>query len=183
MGLFESAKIWRTSGALLGNRVVAAAMQQTGGLVNKLAAATMTPRMNDEIPWTPLAVPLDQARVSMVSTAGLHLNVDTPFDIDAKDGDASFREIPSEVDGARLQVAHTHYPHRYLNKDHNVVLPIDRLRDLAEGGVLRLAPRLFSFGYSGTLTLQLIDPQDGTAHRLAAELQEDGVDLVLLAPA
>jgi hypothetical protein len=49
MGLFESAKIWRTGGTLLGNRVVAAAMQQTGGLVNKRAAATMTPRMNDAV--------------------------------------------------------------------------------------------------------------------------------------
>jgi D-proline reductase (dithiol) PrdB len=183
MGLFESAKIWRTGGALLDNRLVATALHKTGALVNKLAAATMTPRLNAEIPWTPLAVPLDQARVSMVSTAGLHLEGDTPFDIDAKEGDVSFREIPSEVDGAYLRVSHTHYPHRYLNQDRNVVLPVDRLRELADGGVLRLARRLFSFGYSGTLTRQLIDPEDGTAHRLAAELQEDGVDLVLLAPA
>jgi hypothetical protein len=183
MGLFESARVWRTAGALLGNRVVAAAMQQTGGLVNKLAAAMMTPQMNDEAPWTRLAVPLDQATVTMVSTAGLHVEGDTPFDIDAKDGDASFREIPSDIDGACLQVAHTHYPHRYLKQDHNVVLPIDRIRELTDAGVLRLARRLFSFGYSGTMTRKLIDPQDGTAHRLATELQDDGVDLALLAPA
>jgi hypothetical protein len=158
-------------------------MEQAGGVVNKVAAAAMTPRIDGEIPWAPLPVPLDQATISMVSTAGLYVDGDQPFDIDAREGDVSFRRIPAEADGSNLRVAHTHYPHRYLEQDHNVVLPIDRLRELADGGVLRLAPRLFSFGYAGTLTRRLIYPQVGTAHQLAAELLDDGVNLVLLAPA
>ncbi len=183
MGLFESAKVWRTGGSLIGNRVGAAAMEKTGGLVNRLAAAAMTPRVTGDIPWAPLPLPLERVTLSMVTTAGLYVDGDLPFDIDAREGDAGFREIPSEVDGSRLQVAHTHYPHRYLEQDHNVLLPIDRLRELAASDMLRLAPRLFSFGYSGSMTHELVDPQDGTAHQLAAELIDDGVNLALLAPA
>ncbi len=183
MGWMERTRFWRRMGALVDSRVGTAMMRATGGLVNKVLAARQTRRLDAQSPWTPFRKPLAESVVGVVTTAGLHLNGDQPFDVDAQGGDPSFREIPSGFDAADLRVAHTHYPHRYFEQDHGVILPIDRLRELETGGVLRLARRFFSFGFAGGLTRELIDPEQGSAHRLARELQADAVDAVLLVPA
>ena len=119
----------------------------------------------------------------MVTTAGLHLDSDRPFDVDDPRGDASFREIPADVEVSRLRIAHAHYTHRWWEQDPEVILPLDRLRELESASVLQLAPRFFSFGFGGLLTREFIDPKAGTAHQVARCLADDGVDLALLVPA
>ncbi len=183
MGWMERTKFWRRMGALVDSRVGTAMMTATGGLMNKVVAASLTRKLEGQSPWTPLRKPLGECVVGVVTTAGLHLKGDEPFDVDAEAGDPTFREIPSGFDAADLRVAHTHYPHRYFEQDHGVILPIDRLRELEAGGVFRLARRFFSFGFAGGLTRELVDPEQGSAHRLARELQADAVDAVLLVPA
>src|SRR4030095_12523265 len=51
------------------------------------------------IPWTPLAKPLRQATMGLVTSAGISLKTDPPFDMEREKreptwGDRSFREIP-----------------------------------------------------------------------------------------
>jgi hypothetical protein len=103
--------------------------------------------------------------------------------MDSKAGDASFRVLSSELDLESVRIAHTHYSHRYVDEDRNVLLPLERLRELETGGVFQLASRFYSFGFGGTLTKAYIDPSTGTAHELSRELVKDGVDAVLLVPA
>lgn len=184
MGLVERAKLWRRMGQILDSEVGGSVAQALGGAVNTLGAIVTT-RIDEgvEIPWTPVEKPLAESVVTLITTAGFHLEGDQPFDVDSREGDPSFRVIPAEVELAELRVAHTHYSHRYVKEDPNVLFPLERLRELEAEGVLRLAPRTFSFGFGGRLTRPFIEPPDGTAHRLAELLQEDQVDLALLVPA
>ena len=48
---------------------------------------------HDVTPWTPMAKPLSESKVAMVSTAGLHLRGDQPF----VGGDQTYRVIPSSA--------------------------------------------------------------------------------------
>ena len=183
MGLMERFNIWRRGDTLLQTRAGAGFAETTRGMVNRLAAVMMTSRHSGGVPWSPLTKPLSECRLAVVTTAGLHLAGDRPFDVDSAHGDPSFRSFPSEAEHSDLRVSHTHFSRRYFDADPNVILPLDCLRELADNGVLHLAPRFFSFGFAGKLTRELVDPERGTAPRLAAELHDDGVDLALLVPA
>jgi D-proline reductase (dithiol) PrdB len=177
-----AASAWRALGAFSNNALGARLYQAAGPLVNHVMGRASTPRLS-EAPFAPLRKPLRECRVALVTTAGFHLADDQPFDVDALTGDPSYREIPMDADLASLKISHTHYPHRYAQADPNVLLPLDRLRELATEGTFQLAPRCFSFGFAGMLTQELIEDPDGSAHQVARRLREDGVDILLLAPA
>ena len=118
-----------------------------------------------------------------MTTGGLYLEGQMPFDIDNADGDPSFRALPSNFDPKQLRVANPHWPHARFNEDHNVVMPIDRLRTLVERGVLGgLAPNFYSFGWGGGITKGYLDPQTGTAHQAARLLAADRADFALFVP-
>ena len=62
--------------------------------------------VNEDVPWTPLAKPLDRCRVALVSTGGVHHKDQPPFH--TRD-DTSHREIPRDVPVEELRVAHFGY--------------------------------------------------------------------------
>lgn len=136
---------------------------------------------NQDAPWTPLAKPLHEATVALISTCGLYRqDTQTPFDAWNDLGDPAFREIHTDTPADRLAIAHTHYNHQYVAADHNVALPVARFEQLvAEGGVGRLHPWTYSFmGY-------LPEPRQlvaETAPQLARRLQAAAVDAALLTP-
>ena len=45
-------------------------------------------------PITPLKKPLNESKLALLTTGGLHLKTDTPFDTKHKDGDCSYRMLP-----------------------------------------------------------------------------------------
>ena len=142
-----------------------------------LAAA---PEM-DNVPWTPLGKPLSQCRLALVTTGGVHLKNQVPFDITNEGDDWSYREIPSSTSRGELMVTHNHYDHAHVDQDINFMLPLDRFRELVTEGVIgELAPRCFSFdGYiQNPLALAAT-----TAKEVAAQLKSDSVDAVFLTPA
>ena len=66
-----------------------------------------------EIPWTPLAKPLRECTVALVSSSGIARRDDQPFDQDGERrnpwwGDPSFRLIPRETTTADVRVWHLH---------------------------------------------------------------------------
>lgn len=130
-------------------------------------------------PRNPLRVPLAKARVAFVTTAGVHLPDQEPFDSGAA-GDPSFRAFPTETPLADLVLTHGGYDTRRAAADKNVVLPLDHLRALASAGRIGgLAPTVHSFmGYVADADPLVRETAPEVAGRLAAE----GVDLVLLAP-
>ncbi len=131
------------------------------------------------VPWTPLRKPLTACRVALITTAGVHLDSDPPFDLDSREGDPTFRRIPGEVDPRRLRISHAHYDSRDAERDVNVVFPIERLRELAaEGRIGAVAPVHYGFGWIRAVDRLVRD----TAPRVARELLEARVDAVVLTP-
>ncbi len=136
-----------------------------------------------DTPWAPLRKDPSECTVALVTTAGVHLPADAPFDMGDRRGDPSFRAIPSGVSGRDLAVTHDYYDHRDADRDVNVVFPIDRLRELWKGGTVgRPAPIHYSF--MGHVTgPHVATLRDTTSREVARRLGEAGVDLVVLAPA
>lgn len=137
--------------------------------------------INETAPWTPLAKPLAQATVALVSTCGLYrLDTDAPFDAWNDLGDPSFRAIHVDTPPDRLRIAHSHYDHKHIASDPGVGLPVAHFRALVtEGAIGRLYPWAYSFmGY-------LPEPRQlirDTGPELARRLSADGVDAALLTP-
>jgi len=183
MGMIERLGFWRGVGSVLNTKAGARLMAASRGLLNLSTRVLPGAKIDGRPPFSPLDRPLPECRVAVVNTAGLYVTGDVPFDIDDPKGDPTFREIPSEVSTGDLRVAHAHYTHRWWEQDHEVILPLNRLRELEAAGIFRLAPRFFSFGFGGLLTREFLDPGMGTAHAVARRLTDDGVDLALLVPA
>jgi D-proline reductase (dithiol) PrdB len=130
--------------------------------------------------FTPLAKPLSDCCVALVTTAGAHLRSQTPFDLRDERGDWSWRRIPADVDVKDIVVSHEHYDTTDANEDPNVVFPIDALRAFAEEGIIGSVSSLH-IGMMGWIP-------DGTplrersAPEVAAALRNAGVDAVVLTP-
>jgi D-proline reductase (dithiol) PrdB len=139
-------------------------------------------RRIDPIPWSPLGKPLAEARVALVSSAGLTLPGQERFDHGFKGGDPSFREIPGDVDPRILEDHHRSesFDHEGMRRDPNVAFPVERVRELARDGAIgSVAPRHLSFMGSLTAPGRLVRD---VAPRAAELLVSDRVDVALLVP-
>jgi len=138
--------------------------------------------VNSAAPLALLSRPLRTCRVTLVTTAGMHLAEQEPFDMTDKNGDPSFREIPSSVGIEELIITHDYFPKADALADPNLVLPIEPLRQLArEGTVGSIGPRFFSF-MGHILGEHLETLTRTTAPEVAAALKADAVDAVFLTP-
>jgi D-proline reductase (dithiol) PrdB len=138
-----------------------------------------------KVDWRPgarLKKPLSGAKVAVVTTAAFFRPNQHPFDTTIRGGDYSYRVIPSDTDLSTLEIAHRSdaFDIRGITSDKNLALPLDRLKSLAEQGVIgSVAPRHFSFMGSIAAPGRLIAQ---TAPEVAEILLEDKVDAVLLTP-
>jgi D-proline reductase (dithiol) PrdB len=138
-----------------------------------------------KVDWRPgatLRKPIREARVAIVTTAAFHTPDQPPFDMSIKGGDCSYRVLDANVDLATLRMAHRSdaFDVRGIDVDKNLALPLDRLKALAQDGVIgEAAPRHFSFMGSIAAPGRLIAQ---TAPEVARALQDDAVDAVLLTP-
>jgi D-proline reductase (dithiol) PrdB len=121
--------------------------------------------------------PLEECRVALVTTGGVHLPEQPRFDIDDPLGDCSYREIPA--DAAELTWTHAYYrPDEGADLD--AIFPLWTIRGLAvEGEVGELNRRHFAFMGAIHDPGPLIEE---TAPEVAAKLADDGVDAALLTP-
>ncbi len=139
-------------------------------------------RRIDPVPCAPMRKPLAAARVAIVTTAGMVMPNQPPFDGGIRGGDTSYRLIPADADVATLTESHRSetFDHQGIRSDPNLALPLDRVRELvAEQRIGGLAPRNLSFMGSITAPERLIRESAPQAARL---LTEDGVDAALLVP-
>lgn len=126
-------------------------------------------------PWAP-GPPLNQRRVALVSTAGLHRRGDVPF----TGHSGQYRVIPGEVQASDLVMSHisANFDRSGFQQDWNLVFPLERLRELAaEGTIASLAGYHYSF-------MGATEPEqmEGPAAELAGLLARDQVNAVLLVP-
>jgi D-proline reductase (dithiol) PrdB len=127
------------------------------------------------IPYTPRSRELSQSMFALVSTAGVHLREQEPFNIE---GDNSWRVLPGDVQAGQLMITHDHYDHRDADEDINCVFPIDRLRELAAEGIIGgVANKHLGFmGYSQRLR----EIYEQTAPEMAKLILRSNADAVLM---
>jgi D-proline reductase (dithiol) PrdB len=140
----------------------------------------------ESIPFTALAKPLRDCTIALLSTAGIARNGDVPFDQERERrdpwwGDPTFRVIPLGTTERDVRLYHLHIDPRFGQADLDVVLPMRRLTELAQQGVVgRPAPRHYStMGY-------ILDPAvlvEETAPKLVEQMRADDVDAAALVPA
>lgn len=130
----------------------------------------------DATPWV-TGPPLGERRVALISTAGLHRRGDLPI----APGSPDYRVIPADTPPADLVMSHvsTNFDRTGFQLDWNVVLPLDRLRELAAAGDIGgVAGHHYSFmGAIGDL-----DGLEPRAAELAENMRADAVDTALLVP-
>lgn len=138
------------------------------------------------IPWALLSKPLSEARVALVTSGGISLKTDPPFDMEREKkeptwGDRSFRKIPRGSTEKDINANHLHINTQYVLQDINVMLPLTRMAEFEEEGVIgSLAPTAYSFyGFQWQSTeflTQAIEP-------ICSQMQAEKVDAAILTPA
>ncbi len=139
-------------------------------------------RTSDWRPGARLEKPLGQCKLALITTAGLHLSGQTPFDLGFQGGDFSFRELPGDVEVQQLRISQrsSDFDREGAEEDMNVVFPLDRFRELQQQGVIAaLNHRHFSFMGSITAPGRLTST---SAPQVAGLLREDQVDAAFLTP-
>ena len=126
------------------------------------------------VPFTPFEGRVEEARICLVSTAGVRHKDDRPFDVE---GDTSWRVIPGASPGTDLRYDDAHYDHGCVDADIGCVFPLDRLRELAaEGRIGGTTDRHFSLGFSQALR----ELRERTIPALVCEVDRERPGAVLL---
>ena len=139
-----------------------------------------------DIPWSPLPKPVADCSVALISTGGIALRTDLPFDQEGERknpwwGDPSYRVIPQAATAADIRVYHLHIDPAHAEQDLNCLLPVERLAELADAGVVgRAAKSHYSFmGY-------ILEPRElleKSVPAIIGGLRDERVDAVVLVPA
>lgn len=165
------------------NRLMAALITRFPGIfkVEKYAESEAEVPLED-IPWTPFTKGLGNSKVALVTTAGVHLRAQKPFNMIDPDGDPTYRALPLDTEASDYTVTHDYYDHSDADRDINVVFPVFRLRELAAEGFIREAAPV-NYGFMGHITGPHVQTlMKKTAPEVAGMLRKDSVDAVLLTP-
>ena len=131
--------------------------------------------VNTEAPWTPLAKPLRECRLALLTSGGFYLDGQPPFE----DNDVSYRLIPKDTRPEDLRIFHHGYRDDDPDRDPNCVFPLDRLRELEAAGVIG---ERASHAVSFVMTYSARRDLEERAPRIVAELRAMEVDAALCVP-
>ena len=138
-----------------------------------------------DIPWTPLTKPLRECTVAMVTSGGIALKTDQPFnqELERQDpwmSDPSYRVIPRDTTSKDIKVYHLHINPDFAEQDLNCVLPLQQLAELeASGEIGHVAESHYSYmGY----TLRPQHLLEVSVPAIVNQLHQEHVDCVVLVP-
>ena len=138
------------------------------------------------IPWTALKKPIRRTSFALMTSAGISMKNDPPFDVAREKreptwGDPSSRQIPASAGEKDIDVNHLHINTDYIKQDINVMLPLKRFQEFEKEGIIgRLASTCYSYyGFQ-------MDPAElleRTMLDVAGQMQAENIEAVLLTPA
>ena len=119
--------------------------------------------------------PLSRRRLVFISSAGLRLPEDRPFDV----ASADYRLLPL-AERHRLVQDHINASHDRTGfaRDLNTVLPLDRALEMVDDGTIGSLADLH-YAFMGASDVRSWEP---AARELAGGLRADGVDTAVLCP-
>jgi D-proline reductase (dithiol) PrdB len=130
-----------------------------------------------KLAWCKITKPLNQCRVSLLSSAALRLTNQEPF---VPREDFNYRRVPSDPGAGAIVIDHHSGIGRVPKQDPEIVFPRTALANLQRRGVVgTLAP--FHFSFMGGLR-DHAKIENELAVAIANELKEAQVDLALLVP-
>jgi len=120
--------------------------------------------------------PLNERRVALISTAGLHRRSDRPFTEQSGD----FRIIVRDTNDADIVMSHvsTNFDRLGFMQDVDVAFPINRLKELAADGVIESVAE-YHFSFMGATPPEMMEP---SVKELVATMRADNVSAVVLCP-
>lgn len=136
---------------------------------------------NTRAPFTPARRALPMLKLALISSAGAYIDGTKPFDVEAADGDLTFREIPKEIEAEDLQFSVRGYDSTAIHSDLNAQIPLDRLHEAERNGILgELNPVWWSFCGFVPDARQMVEV---LAAAMVARIKENEVQAALLIPA
>lgn len=137
--------------------------------------------VNHNAPLTKLSKPITESCVTLLTSGGVSHCSMPVFAADARN-DHRLDEVPDNVNTSDFEINDSYYNHQDADADINCVFPIDRLRELAGNGEIgQIAPRFWS-GFMGRIYNRTKVIEE-SAPAFVEKLKEDGVDILLAAPA
>jgi D-proline reductase (dithiol) PrdB len=132
----------------------------------------------EDAPFVPVTKPLNQLKLALVTTAGLHLRGDKTF----TSGDQTYRAIPSGSPAKDIIQSQNSigFDRTAIYRDLNVTFPMDRLKELVDQGVTgSLTANYYSFMGAQTNPRQILTETGPAVARL---LLDEGADAAILTP-
>ena len=108
-----------------------------GGVTRRMIETWIKMEEPRPIPWTALSKPLSGCKVALLSSGGIAMKGDKPFDQEGERqnpwwGDPSHRIIPKTASEKDVEIYHLHINPAFARRDINCLLPIQRLNKLEE---------------------------------------------------
>ena len=127
--------------------------------------------------WAPIEKPLSECRIALVGSGGLYRKGQIAFH--TKD-DTSIRVIGTDTPTSDLRTAHFAYDQTDAREDANCVFPLDRLREMADDGVIGgLTDESYAF-MGGIYSTRKLEAE--TSKFIVERCLAQEPDLVLLVP-
>ena len=144
--------------------------------IGRKSALTHPCQINEDTPWTVPTRSLSEARLGLVTTAGLHLRGDRPF----VNADTTYRVFPTDSRPGDLVQSHVSigFDRTAIQRDLNVVLPLDRMRELVDQGAIgSLGPNVYAFMGAQRPPYAALE---ASGAEVGGRLRSEGVDYVFL---
>jgi D-proline reductase (dithiol) PrdB len=136
---------------------------------------------NTRAPFTPARRALPMMNLALISSAGAYIDGTDSFDTSAKDGDFTFREIPTEIEARDLRFAARGYDGSFVQQDMNVQIPLSRLLEFEANRVIGQLNSVF-WSFCGFIP-DAATFVDTALSKLIGRLKHYDVQGVLLIPA
>ncbi len=161
---------------------------------------------NTYAPFIPVRRALPMLNLALISSAGAYIDGTEPFDLEMRDGDPNFREIPIEVEAEDLLYTAKGYDPKSVLEDRNSLIPVDRLVEYENNGVIgklndvwwslspyipnaamvanEIAPRLAARLKSYEVQAALLIPASRLCHQtlgiIAREIESQGIPTLMI---
>lgn len=148
----------------------------------------------DESPFSPLGKPLSESSIGLLTTSGHYVEGEDPEPFGVKGMDQGIAQarisdfiksepvlstIPTDSARENLRVRHGGYDIRAAEQDFNTVLPMDRLVELEQDGIIG---SVLGNAYSFVGACSQIPLRNDVAPQWAEMLKAQGVDGMILVP-
>ncbi len=155
---------------LSGNRFIETVMS--------VRASQMIQPIQGEIPFVPWHGKMAEAKVALVTTAGVHLRSQQPFNVEA--GDHTVHFIPAKTMNDDLVITHTHFDRADADQDIECVFPLATLTTLVEDKVIGAVAETH-YGLMGYIP-ETSGLMATSIPAMIHQLEQEQINLVILNP-